>query len=206
MVEEKSLLDISADGINYPDYRKMIDELLARDMTTGSNHSEDYLNYTRMNVHRMDRADKRYDIRPDLALAANTLNKAYTFLVLTEGWCGDAAHNVPLIAKLADSSPQLDLKLILRDEHLDVMDAFLTNGGRSIPKLIALDNATGKVVSTWGPRPEPIQQKMMDYKADTSPDKLPYSEMSKEVQLWYSRDKSATLQEELLEMVKDLEA
>ena len=118
-----------------------------------------------------------------------------TWLVITEGWCGDAAQNLPFVAKMAELNSNIDLRFILRDEHLELMDEFLTKGGRSIPKLIALDSSTLQVLGTWGPRPEPMQKLAMNNKA--SKEKT-YAELNQEMHLWYAKDKGLTLQLEFL--------
>jgi hypothetical protein len=191
------------EGISYQAYRDMIDALMSDGKTTGTNHSANYLNYTEMNVHRMSRHDKRVVIADDLKSAVQNLKGSYTWLVLTEAWCGDAAHSLPVMAKMAKLNPNVDLRLLLRDEHLELMDEHLTNGGRSIPKLVIIDNETNETVAEWGPRPAPVQQIMLDYKSDTGPDKLPYDEFNKKVQLWYSRDKNATTQAEFTTLLTE---
>lgn len=191
------------EGISYQAYRDMIDALMSDGKTTGTNHSANYLNYTEMNVHRMSRHDKRVVIADDLKSAVQNLKGSYTWLVLTEAWCGDAAHSLPVMAKMAKLNPNVDLRLLLRDEHLELMDEHLTNGGRSIPKLVIIDNETNETVAEWGPRPAPVQQIMLDYKSDTGPDKLSYDEFNKKVQLWYSRDKNATTQAEFTALLTE---
>lgn len=123
---------------------------------------------------------------------------AITWVVITEGWCGDAAYNVPVIAEVAKQFPdKVKLKLFLRDSNLELIDAYLTNGGRSIPKLIAL-NAELKEVGTWGPRPAPLQLLMTGWKEAglTLKDILP------KVHEWYLEDNTNTVQRELLALVE----
>src|SRR5690606_26509598 len=123
-------------------YRELIDKLRSQNKTTGEDHSEDMLNYTDLNISRMNKWDKRFELSADvLALLKNT-NRKEAWVVLTEAWCGDAAHAIPVMAKMAAASPNIDLHLVLRDENLDLMDQYLTNGGRSIPKLIRVDAET----------------------------------------------------------------
>jgi hypothetical protein len=123
------------------------------------------------------------------------------WLVLTEGWCGDAAQTVPIMAKMAGESLNIELKLIFRDENLDIMDEFLTDGGRSIPKLIVLNKETLEVLENWGPRPVEAQE--LFWKAKNSPD-FDYPEVQKALQLWYAKDKTLSTQKELTALVKAL--
>lgn len=186
----------------YQEYLDLTARLLEEGKTTGENHSEDMLHYTRMNQQRMKRLDKKVVLTSELENVVQNLDHKYTLLVLTEAWCGDAAQNVPIMAKIADSTPNIEIRLVLRDENLDLMDQYLTNGGRSIPKMIIIDETSGDVEGTWGPRPAPVQEMVMARKAMT--EKPPYSEFVVEVQKWYNKDKTATAQQELLEVFKDL--
>ncbi|ARS37859.1 thioredoxin family protein [Pontibacter actiniarum] len=182
-----------AKAITYSQYRDMIDKLLAENKTTGTNHSEDMVEYTRMNMHRMRRVEKTV-LEDDLIQVLLSVQTKMVWVVLTEAWCGDAAQNVPAIVKFADASPLIEVKLLLRDENPEVMDAYLTNGGRSIPKLIALDAETLEVLGTWGPRPEPAQQLFLDLKAQN----VPYQEFAEKLHGWYAKDKTRTLQQEFI--------
>jgi len=185
-------------GINYEAYRTMIDELLVENKTTGTNHSEAMIHYTKLNVQRMKRLDKTVQLEEALKAAIAAIDQPMRWLVLTEAWCGDAAQNIPVLAHIAVASKYIDLKFILRDEHPDCMDQFLTNGGRSIPKLICL-NEEGTVIGTWGPRPEPAQKMTMDYKANPIVD---YQEFVVEVQKWYAKDRTKTVQQEFINLLE----
>ena len=177
----------------YEVYRTEIDRLLEENKTTGSNQSEDYLHYTRMNVARMNRLDKRTEVEERLAQEAQGTGVT-KILVLTEAWCGDAAQVIPVAEKIM-AELGISARYILRDEHLDIMDAFLTEGGRSIPKFIFLNDAL-EVLGSWGPRPDEVQQMVMDRKQAEVQE--PYTEFSKKVQLWYAKDKTRSIQEEFV--------
>lgn len=127
------------------------------------------------------------------------LKYKWLWLVITEAWCGDAAQNIPVIAKIAEINSNIELKFILRGENLVVMDTYLTNGGRSIPKLICLDSQTLEELGTWGPRPVIAQKRFMKDKTD--PD-VSHEEMVKNNQLWYLQDKTLSIQNEFLELIK----
>ncbi|WP_299756697.1 thioredoxin family protein [uncultured Pontibacter sp.] len=185
-------------AITYTQYRDMIDKLLAEGKTTGNNHSDAMVEYTRMNMHRMRRVERTV-LEDELVQVILSVQTKMTWVVLTEAWCGDAAQCLPAIVKIADASPLIDIKLLLRDENLDVMDAYLTNGGRSIPKLIALNTGTMEVLGTWGPRPEPAQQLFLDMKAQNAS----YSEFAEVLHGWYAKDKSRTLQQEFKQLIRD---
>ena len=85
-------------------------------------------------------------------------------LAITEDWCGDAMLNNPIIRKVAEAAG-LPMHAALRDEDPDLIDRYLTNGGRAIPIYIILNEA-GEVVTTWGPRAPELQQIVMDKRAE----------------------------------------
>jgi len=182
----------------YGEYRALIDRLLAEGKTTGTDHSENMLEYTKLNVHRMNRIDRTVTLAPETVSVLKSLSRPVIWVVLTEAWCGDAAQNLPIIAKMADTTPMVTLKILLRDENLDIMDRYLTNGGRAIPKLVCLDAATLTDLFTWGPRPEPAQAMVRAHKADPQE---PYSEFVKKLQLWYAKDKGRSIQAEFRQLL-----
>ncbi len=186
-------------ALTYTQYREMTDQLLAEGKTTGPNQSEAMIEYTRMNVQRMRRVDKTTVLSDELVQVLLSVQTKMIWVILTEPWCGDAAQSVPSIIKIADASPNIEAKLLLRDENLDVMDAYLTNGGRSIPKLIALKADTLEELGTWGPRPKPAQQLFLDMKANNTP----YQEFVEKLHGWYAKDRSLTLQEEFKLLLAD---
>ena len=198
---EAMLKEKIAQSMSYEDYRRLVTGLVAEGKTTGPKQSEDLAHYTSLNEHRMKRLDKTTQLNPELVTALEAIDRKQTWLVLTEGWCGDAAQILPMLAKMADAAPNVELRLVLRDEHLDLMDQYLTNGGRSIPKLIVVDAETYEEKGTWGPRPAVMQEMVMARKND--PNAEPYSEFVKKAQLWYARDKTQSTQAELLAFLND---
>jgi hypothetical protein len=188
-----------AKALNYTDYRALIDTLLAEGKTTGPNQSEALTEYTQMNVQRMSRWDKTAVINPDLQNALAAIGRKLIWVVLTEGWCGDAAQNIPTIVKMAAINPHIELKFLLRDENLAIMDNYLTNGGRAIPKLICLDAQTGEELGTWGPRPAILQNWVIETKK--KPD-FEFKAFAEYVHKWYATNKNEELQKEFLALVQ----
>jgi len=191
--------EIIAESMDYNGYRTMIDALLAEGKTTGSNHSEAMIEYTKMNVHRMNRLDKQAQLTNLLLDALKEVDEDWIWLVLTEAWCGDAAQNIPVIARMAEQSSHIDVKFILRDQYPGIMDQYLTNGGRSIPKLVCLDAETLEEIGTWGPRPEEAQQKAMNWKND--PD-VTTKEWSRRLHKWYADNKTEDVQAEFEALIR----
>lgn len=184
-------------ALSYTEYRDLVSGLLTEGKSTGPNQSEDLLNYSKLNDKRMKRLDKTIKLTDETLAKVKDIKEPQTWLVLTEGWCGDAAQNIPVINKIAEENANINLKLVLRDENLELMDAFLTNGGRSIPKLIALDK-DNHVINTWGPRPTEATQMVVDYKAKNGSLDAAFKE---DLQVWYNKNKGVNTQEDIMSML-----
>ena len=185
----------------YTAYRQLLADLLAAGKTTGPTQSEALTHYARLNEQRMSRLDKTVRVLPELADAVRQLPRRYVWLVLTEGWCGDAAQLVPVFEAVAQASQgQVSTRYLLRDENSDLMDQYLTNGGRAIPKLLVLPAGTLTEAAHWGPRPAPAQQLMLKLKAEG----LSHEEFALQLHTWYAHDKNQTTQRELLALVQGL--
>ena len=175
-----------------------METVVAENRTTGPKQSESLSHYTKLNLARMQRLNKKAEIHDSLREAVDQVDIPQTWYILTEAWCGDAAQNLPTIVAASLSNPLITVRLLLRDENPELMDEYLTNGGRSIPKLIAVDEDLNEIF-TWGPRPAGAQELLRAYKAN--PGKS-YSEFSEDIQRWYIADKTASLQNELQELLE----
>ena len=184
-------------AISYSDYRALVHTLLVEGKSTGPEQSEDLTNYSLLNDKRMKRLDKTIKISEENIQEFQKVKKPQTWLVLTEGWCGDAAQNLPVLNKIALNTANIDLKIILRDENLPLMDLFLTNGGRSIPKLIALDK-DNNVIDSWGPRPTTATNMVADYKEKNG---ILDSQFKQDLQVWYNKDKGKSVQEDFIHLL-----
>lgn len=189
-----------ANSISYQEYRELVAKYAAEGKTSGNTQTPDYINYTKLNESRMHRLDKTLQVIEEVKTYLENLNKEYIWLVLAETWCGDAAQVLPVINKMAQISDKIELRILLRDENEAVMNLFLTNGTKSIPKLIILDKESGEVVTDFGPRPVEAKQLIMDYKATHGV----VDETAKiELQKWYLADKGVAIQKEILALIKD---
>ncbi len=187
-------------AMSYARFRDLIYSLLIERQTTGSDQSKELVHYTRLSSQRMDRMDKQTVILPELMDELKAIKENQIWLGLVEAWCGDVAHGIPPLAKMAVSVPKVSMRLLLRDENPDVMDAYLTNGSRSIPKVIALKKDTLEELWTWGPRPEPAQKLFFELREKGEP----ITDIAEELQKWYNQDKAQTLQKEILELVRSV--
>ncbi|UOQ79042.1 thioredoxin family protein [Hymenobacter sp. 5516J-16] len=190
-----------ARAYSYSAYRQMITTLMAEGKTTGTTQSEALTAYAQLNIQRMERLDKQVQVQPELLAAVQGLQQRYVWLVLTEGWCGDAAQIVPVLEKIAQASQgRITTHYLLRDENLDLMDRYLTNGGRSIPKLIVLRADTLHEVAQWGPRPAAAQELFQAMKAAGAT----HEEFAEKLHGWYAKDKTHHTQQELLRLVNEM--
>lgn len=194
--------EIFVSGLSYLDYRHLIDDLLAEGKTSGSNHSESNINYTKMNVARMNRVEKTGKVSAEMETLIKSIQEPQVWVILTEAWCGDASQSIPYMAKLADLNPLIELKLIFRDENPEVMDEYLTEGARSIPKLIGLSVDLENELFTWGPRPKYLQDRLKEYKKD--PKGISPREFSEGTYLWYARDRNKSIEQELFDTISEI--
>lgn len=192
---EQSLLH----SFTYPEYRAHIAQLLTEGKATGHEQNADLIHYSELNQARMHRLDKTIQVLPEVVDFFSKLTIKQLWVVLAEGWCGDAANSIPVLYKMAEATG-IDMKIILRDDNDAVMQHFLTNGARAIPKLLMLDAETLNLIADWGPRPEPAKQLILDYKATYGI----VDETAKiELQKWYVQDKGETIQKEVMDLLKN---
>ena len=186
-------------AISYQAYRDLVEELVETKLNTGNNITEALVNYTMLNDRRMKRWDKTVKISEAIKQDVSNLKINQTWLVITESWCGDAAHVMPVMNKVAELNSGIDFKVVLRDENDDLMNRFLTNGGKSIPKLIIIDNDSSAVLDTYGPRPSTATKLVADYKAEHG---SLTPEFKEDLQRWYNKDKGQTTIVDFMKILK----
>lgn len=179
-------------SMTYAEYLKLIDDLLLEGKTTGENQSEAMFGYGKLNRQRMKRLEKTVEMNDSLKEKARSVRTNQIWLILTEGWCGDAALNIPIIEKIAAENANIETRYLLRDENLELMDKYLTFNARSIPKLICLNAETFEEIGTWGPRP----QAAMDYYFEMKHQGLEKPQMMENMQRWYLTDGNQSIQSE----------
>ena len=194
-------LDLNAkfeQAMSYESYNKLMEQLVAGGKTSGPEQREDFIEYTSLNLRRVKRYEKTIKPDEEFVKSIKPIDKPQTWLVLSESWCGDAAPLLALVGKVAALNPNIRLGILLRDEHLDLMDLYLTNGGRSIPKLIIFDENMEEI-GNWGPRPEPLAELRKQWMDDPEIDYMRVKEL---LQIWYAKDKGKTNMEELISLLK----
>lgn len=186
-------------AISYPEYRAIIDQQVLEKRTSGPEQTEALAEYTMLNQRRMKRLDKTLKLSEDQIKRIKAYDRRVSWLVITETWCGDAAQSLPMMYKIASLNDHIDLQLVFRDENLDLMDAFLYRGGRSIPKLIAFDPRSKIILGEWGPRPKAATKLVDLYKEEHG--KLT-PEFKQDLQLWYTKDRGQDIADDLMELLR----
>jgi len=182
-------------SLSYNSYRELIDSLLSEGRTTGDDQEASKIEYTRLNVSRMNRIHKTTVVKEEL----NGLIKSKQHWVLiSEAWCGDAANTVPVVSKMCEHLQTVELHILLRDDNSEVMNEYLTNGAKSIPILIVLDENYNELF-VWGARPLELQKEVMEFKKRES---FEIEGLKKNIQMWYLNDKTNSTQKEIIELLK----
>ena len=193
----EQLINSLKNSFRYQEYMDLMEDLVLAKSTTGE-ITKERIDFTALNFQRSRRLNKKLQLSELQTSIFNKLKVKQTWLVITESWCGDAAQTLPVLHKLAEASENIELRIILRDEHPEIMDNFLTNGTRSIPKLVILDSDF-EVMTTWGPRTAAATQLVTDYK--TKFGKID-AEFKTQLQMWYNKDKGESIINELGEIVR----
>ena len=193
----KLITNAMQQAMTYAQYRTLVAELATAGKTTGYEQNEALIQYTQLNDRRMKRWDKTLKVSEGATTDLAALDKKMTWLVLTESWCGDASPALPVFHKITQINPNISLQIILRDQHLELMNRFLTNGAMSIPKLIAIEDTTGNVIGEWGPRSKVATTLVEAHKAEHGKI-LP--EFKEDLQLWYNKDKGQSILSDLLQL------
>lgn len=196
-IEQKTL----DNSLTYSAFREFVTNALQNDKAA-LNIKDDYMAYAELNEARLHRLDKTLKVSEEATTSLKNLTKKYIWIVISESWCGDAAQSVPMLNKMAEVTDKVEMKIVFRDQNLELMDQFLTNGGRSIPKLVIVEADTLKVLGDWGPRPAGATKLVTDYKAEHgSFDQTGAVELQK----WYTKNKGQEVQNEVVELMLSLD-
>jgi thiol-disulfide isomerase/thioredoxin len=195
-------------AMTYTQYVQEVKNLLAQGKTStqGDNNGSELIHYTELNIQRMHRLDKTTHLTEVTIDVLKKVNKKLIWLDITEGWCGDAAQIIPVIEKMSQQNLNIEHRLIFRDEHIDIMDNFRTEGSRSIPMIVCLDE-NYKVLFSWGPRPKALHNLVMKGKnilvSLPKVERTAYFDTVKtEVQIWYNADKTVSIQNEFIHVLR----
>lgn len=185
-------------GISYEKFISDFEnEVNNTDISKINEKEKELFEYKKLNLQRSSRIHKTYKPSEKLISTLKSINAKQTWMVLTENWCGDSAQNLPYIFEIAKTNPMIELKILYRDENLDVMDLYLTNGkSRSIPKLVAF-NEFGEELFQWGPRPNDLIEQIEIWKSEG----MTKDEYIKLIHLWYSQNKGRSIEDEFIKLI-----
>ncbi len=185
--------------MNYQDYTNLYDEILSGKITKAPYDDAHFAEYTKLNQSRSHRWDKTGLLAEECKSTIQSIDVSMHWVLITEPWCGDAAHSVPFIAKMAAENSMIDLEIQLRDDENSEIGSYLTNGAKSIPILV-VRNTFGEDLFAWGPRPEKCRELHHNLKAQ----EVTIDELKRELQHWYNADKGVSIQEEIVAQLKAL--
>jgi hypothetical protein len=178
--------------MDFETYTAEFDRILNAPEPPAPYDNPNYFNYTKLNASRMRRWLKTAVLSDELVKAVTAIGEPQQWIIITEPWCGDAAHIVPFFHLIARKNPLISIDYELRDTEPFRINDYLTRGGKAIPKLIIRD-ANGNDLATWGPRPTACQLLFEDLKAR----EVDFETLKTELQNWYNNDGGKAIQEEL---------
>ncbi|TWO31374.1 thioredoxin family protein [Seonamhaeicola sediminis] len=185
-------------SMSYESYRNLMIHLVEHGETTGDEKSNTRIDFTKLNNRRMKRWDRTLKVSEQAKKRLMTFETDVTWLVITESWCGDAAHVLPALNKIAELNPKIAMHIVIRDDNKELMNMFLTDGNQAIPKLIMIDNESNAVLDTYGPRPSEATGYVNRFKAANGTLTPQFKE---DLQHWYNNDRGLTIVEDVIEML-----
>lgn len=195
MTDKKNLIIEKLKGaLSYKQFRQLSEQNVNDVNPEFLNEMERaYYDYRKLNLARVSRLEKLYKPTEEAIKTLGNISLPQIWLVITEDWCGDSAQILPVIAALAELNKNISLKIVLRDSNLDLMDLYLTNGKRSIPKFISFDKELNELF-VWGPRPSPAKTLFNDLTKQG----LNKQEIIKQLHLWYAKDCGVSTEKDIL--------
>ncbi len=180
------------------EYLQYFEDIINEEITSVPYDNPDFLHYAKLNHSRQNRWFRTGELREELVEALTSIREKQEWILITEPWCGDAAHSVPFIIRIAEKNPFIELSIQLRDAGNSLIDSYLTNGSKSIPKLIVRD-VEGNDLFTWGPRPNSCHQVYLERKEQGAD----FDTLKTELQKWYNENKGMDLQKEIQSLILD---
>lgn len=200
MNKNEILKRVNEEGISFDQFNEEIDSFITvADETEMDDLQEKRFGFTKLNQRRTERIIKTFKIGDELKELLLSVYEQQTWLVITEPWCGDSAQTLPNIFMMSELNNKIDLKIIYRDKNLDIIDQYLTNGNRAIPKLIVFDK-NGEELFKWGPRPAEARDLIMQWKSEGDTQE----QFNEKLHLWYGRSRGKELEKEFIDLLKTI--
>ena len=199
----KTTLDeaaFTAKGLTYEKYIALWEAHIAQPLKGLDKQARKNLFYAKYNMERAGRVIDAYNMDEKLASLIDAVSEPQRWMVLTEDWCVDSAYALPIIFRAVSRNPHINMRILLRDDNLDIMDQYLTDGGRGIPKLVVFD-ADGQELFQWGPRPQALKQMREVWKAEGVEGAM----LSQKGAEWYDAGGWHEVETELIETIANSE-
>ena len=181
------------------EYHAFFEDILNGTVAVEPYDNADFLLYTKLNHSRQQRWIKHGVLTDELTAKLSSINEKQQWILITEPWCGDAAHSVPFLLKMAETNELIEVEVQLRDAEDSQIENYLTNGSKSIPKLIVRDGE-GKDLFTWGPRPVACQEVYAALQAAN----VDFEALKTGLQKWYNEDKGESIQQEISTLISSV--
>lgn len=182
--------------MNFKEYLDYFEQIILNPEQYPVYRDENYYQYAKLNWSRTNRWLNKFQPSDETKSFIAAISEPQTWIIITEPWCGDAAHSVPQLINMVENNPNINVEIQLRDEAPFLIDAYLTNGGKSIPKLI-IRNAQNEDVAVWGPRPEKLQELFLKWKEEG----VEFDQSKESIQKWYNQDKGVEIQNDILKLL-----
>ncbi|HLP49609.1 MAG TPA: thioredoxin family protein [Chitinophagales bacterium] len=191
---------VLAETLSFEEYLQLTDDILEQRVERAGIYLNDStFRYTRSNLERMKKVLDTIALNQKLYNLLSDLEEEWIWLVISEPWCGDASWGVPALCMIASASDKIDFRILLRDTHPDIIQAYQTAGTDSIPKLVCLRKDDLSLVGTWGPRPAELHEMVLKFKDDPAFD---YRESVRRLHAWFEADMTKSTQDELTVLIK----
>ncbi len=191
--------EILGQTLSWEQYYALVKHYIDSDDRPDPYRQEKMLRYTAENLKRMDHVLSSINIESKLYNQLSAVSDHWTWVVLAEPWCGDVSQEIAALYTISTCSDRIDFRILQSDSHPQVLDHYTTGGSRSIPKLICLRTETGEELGTWGPRPQALQQIVMENKDRTD---ITFGDKVRMIHAWYAQDATRSIQEEFIDLVK----
>ena len=185
--------------MTWTNYLQHFDEILSGTGTEAPYDDPHFMEYTRLNHSRMNRWLKTGKLTADVMEHLRRIDRTQRWILITEPWCGDAAHIVPFIQLMAQQNQHVQFEIQLRDSGSEI-DQYLTKGAKAVPILIIRDE-DGKDLAMWGPRPKAAQQLFQDMKEAG----LHLDDQKVRLQQWYNDDNGSSMQQEFVSLLAGIQ-
>jgi len=198
VLDKKLLGTVLVEGLSFQSYLNKSEEKLKNfEQFDVEPDEENKYGYLKLNNQRMDIRVRSFSAAPATVEYLSKINEELVWMVLVADWCGDCSQNLPVIFKLTEINPLFHLRLLPRDYYPQIMDKYLTNGARSIPKVVVM-KMDGTELFTWGDKPQPAEELVNQCKKEG----MVKTQILEKLHLWYGKDRGKTTESELLELMK----